>query len=623
MTLVPPIRENMFTDRNNLSTIWIKFFNDFIRELNVVAAATDAEEVEVLSQAVGYIISQIKSLADATSIGETAQRPEVTSKDVDSLIAASPAHPPVVGNSDNTFIFETVKAILAAGNDREIQFNKQGVPGGSSNLTWGSDNKLVITALSSQTADLVNILDASANVLFEITANGHIDNAEGMRTITPQYGAGLGVQLFGENTPEHTNQAGWYDHTGGANEQLFNLTSGDSFTADDAANGNWILFTSGTYFGALCEIKTYIDASTVLVDGLGWDADINSAGSPGTFLTIKHPTFVSGYGFKHEFSVGATGDFEVYSYDFTGRRVGEFKLDAAANAVTNLIVNTYANGYTDTQGLVVNYISGALGAGELGTGIRARVDISEAVAADSTTEVAALTAVKVGETSATTIALNILPGFTYALHVRGAPFIDPDYGYETTSGSSTDRVNGVTADTTAFLSSSASNLSIFDSNGDDILIGSDATFEVIEATLSVTSLKNCTLTFQYSKAGGNWTTLPIKSDGTAGMTRSGIITFAAPGDWTADDEDIDGNAITNAYYIAITRTYAPAIARLPTEAYFKIAESFETGMHIDGQGFMSPRIAADADAPNSSIYYSSTQSKLVYKDSGGSVNDLY
>ncbi|MCA9496851.1 MAG: hypothetical protein KC589_07935 [Nanoarchaeota archaeon] len=32
---------------------------------------------------------------------------------------------------------------------------------------------------------------------------------------------------------------------------------------------------------------------------------------------------------------------------------------------------------------------------------------------------------------------------------------------------------------------------------------------------------------------------------------------------------------------------------------------------------------ADSAAPNSSVYYSSTQSKLVYKDSGGTVNNLY
>lgn len=38
---------------------------------------------------------------------------------------------------------------------------------------------------------------------------------------------------------------------------------------------------------------------------------------------------------------------------------------------------------------------------------------------------------------------------------------------------------------------------------------------------------------------------------------------------------------------------------------------------------IEPASLADADAQNNSIYYSTDQSKLVYKDSGGVINDLY
>ncbi len=44
---------------------------------------------------------------------------------------------------------------------------------------------------------------------------------------------------------------------------------------------------------------------------------------------------------------------------------------------------------------------------------------------------------------------------------------------------------------------------------------------------------------------------------------------------------------------------------------------------IDGSGYFRPISSTDAAAPNNSIYYSTTQSKLVYKDSGGGVNTLY
>jgi len=44
---------------------------------------------------------------------------------------------------------------------------------------------------------------------------------------------------------------------------------------------------------------------------------------------------------------------------------------------------------------------------------------------------------------------------------------------------------------------------------------------------------------------------------------------------------------------------------------------------IRADGSVRPVTLADADAENNSIYYSSTASKLVYKDSGGVVNNLY
>lgn len=40
-------------------------------------------------------------------------------------------------------------------------------------------------------------------------------------------------------------------------------------------------------------------------------------------------------------------------------------------------------------------------------------------------------------------------------------------------------------------------------------------------------------------------------------------------------------------------------------------------------GYFLPKSSADADAPDNSIYYSTTASKLVYKDSGGTVHALY
>jgi len=45
--------------------------------------------------------------------------------------------------------------------------------------------------------------------------------------------------------------------------------------------------------------------------------------------------------------------------------------------------------------------------------------------------------------------------------------------------------------------------------------------------------------------------------------------------------------------------------------------------NINNDGSITPQSLADADAANNSIYYSTTAAKLVYKDSGGTVNNLY
>jgi hypothetical protein len=50
---------------------------------------------------------------------------------------------------------------------------------------------------------------------------------------------------------------------------------------------------------------------------------------------------------------------------------------------------------------------------------------------------------------------------------------------------------------------------------------------------------------------------------------------------------------------------------------------YVNNLEVDINGFLKPISSADASAPNNSIYYSTTASKLVYKDSGGTVNNLY
>ena len=436
----------------------------------------------------------------------------------------------------------------------------------------------------------------------------------GFKAAQAEYGQAISTQTYGETAPEHTNQTGWYDHTGGASgERMFVKIAGDAFTQADEDNGTWILFITGEHPKAICEIKTYINATTVLVDGMQWDQDINSAGSPGQFYTVKHPGFVTG-GTQHEFSVGADGEFEIGSYSFTGRKMVDIELDSAANDTDAVSMDVNANGYTSVDGIVVNYNSGTLAAGETGGGVRVRMDVSEAAAADATTDVTAITAVVTGS-GATTNAIKVLPGFTSAFHVDGATAADPDYGYEVSSGGTveTDRVNGAPGDGNAFLEA-GNDLAIFDAVSDYILIGSDNQFEMVSIVLATPSSKNIVPTFWYSKTAAPWQALTIKADGTKGFTQSGLIVFNAPAGWEEDDQSLDGSAISDGYYIAIRRTFAPVIVTKPVEDHFKTYASQGAGMNIRGDGVVQlPYLgAAPASLANGMMWMESDGLHVYY-----------
>ena len=95
--------------------------------------------------------------------------------------------------------------------------------------------------------------------------------------------------------------------------------------------------------------------------------------------------------------------------------------------------------------------------------------------------------------------------------------------------------------------------------------------------------------------------------------------------------DSGGAAVT----INSTSTTVAALAttRVPLTVSLAAAQSADalqvknsggtTIFKVLAGGGVEPASMADSSAPNNSIYYSTTASKLVYKDSGGTVNNLY
>ena len=320
----------------------------------------------------------------------------------------------------------------------------------------------------------------------------------------------------------------------------------------------------------------------------------------------------------------AAGEVAILSTDHTGRHLVHIEESVASDQSDGVFIHVVNNGYNSNQCLVADYQSGDLQPGDVGGAIACRLDVSGAVNADATTELTNYTAVLTNGSLATTHAFRVGPGFTNAIIVAGAAEEQPGYGYEVHTGGTVvaDRVGGAGI-TAAFLEAAATNVQIFDAVSDYILIGSDETFEVIEATLAINGSKDIVGTFEYSSGDGVWTALPLLADGTSGFQQSGQISFNAPGGWvkTAGTAPAAGD-ISNAYYVRITRTIVGGMT-VPTEDHFTTFPDLATGMNIDGAGFMQPRVAADVLAPNNSIYFSTDQAVLVYKDSGGVVRDLY
>lgn len=441
-----------------------------------------------------------------------------------------------------------------------------------------------------------------------LTLGGAFVSTAGIRTACSAYSPGLWIHNYGEYTAEHTNQTGVYDHTGGASEQIFTKTAGDDFTQADADNGNWILLT-GDNMGAVAEIKEYLSATTVIVDGMGWGGDIASQ----TFSIYKHPSFVSGDGFKHEFSTGTTGEFEVHSYAGEGT-MSHFKHRVNADDSTAIKIDLIGNGKNDLDGIRLAYETGDIQPLDDNECIHISIDESAASSADATTKIHALKFEKTNVNTLHSDAVHVGPGFTDAFHVSGTASIDPAFGWEVTSGAVVDRVNEAGAGDDSFIKS-GTNVQIFDSVNDYILIGSAAEFEVIEVVLATGGSKDSSLEFYYSVADAGfsgWTQF-YPSDSTNGFQNSGSIVFSAPALWAKDDEAEANGDIDDAFYIGIKRTKLGAYTE-PTESFFKIYPDQEGGMSIRGDGVVQlPYLGAiPANPVNGMVWMESDGLHLYY-----------
>jgi len=471
-------------------------------------------------------------------------------------------------------------------------------------IAAASDVGLTVKAAASQSADLQQWRDSDGNVLANISAGGKIQTRAGVVAESNQGGESFSGWAYGDWEAEHSGQTGSYDYTGGVYERYF--TAGAAvFTQADADNQNWIVINSGDWKGAKAEIEHYIDTTHVILRGESWTSDLTDV----TFSIFKPPVFSVKNNYIHN-HIKPTGSLLVESIGgaYTGDKLIGVENVIGADDVETLNIRHNADGFSYTIAEKIYVEAGALGAGENATGLSIAIDDSGASSSDDTTEI---NAIYVETTDAYTVekhALHVGAGFDSALMVLGGSAEDLDYGYEVSSGSVVTRTSNFT-DTT-------SDIEIFDADNDYILIGSDATFEIIDVILAVESSKDVDLAYYYSQAGGNWTALTINRDTTNGFQNSGNITFDAPGDWAKDDEAEANGDIVNAYYIKLMRQYDSLIPQLPTEDRFTIVTDQAAGMSILGSGLVVlPYLSGiPADVANGAIWMESDGLHIYYND---------
>ncbi len=485
-----------------------------------------------------------------------------------------------------------------------------------------SPSKVVLSVqgADNQTTHLQTWRDSDGNILAQIQGNGRFYTTTGVKSDALQGGGSLMLWPEGGVVIEHnltTNEAD-FDYTGGDYENLMTDASGVFAGAD---KGNWIIVRTGTYKGAMAEIKTVLDADNVILHTMGWDFDIADFG----YYIIQHPQVVIGDGCHNEFQVGTAGHLDIHSGAWVGstysNNMFEVEMEGAADNLRVAFTEAECDGHNNIVGQEVYIETGDLSPGESVAGIYTHVDISEASSSDSTTSVPCFIAGVENGSDATAKAFLALAGFDIAFQVYGATEDNPDYGYEVASGSVINRVTGTPQDGTAFLSTSTSNVQIFDGDNDYILIGSDDTFEIVDVLLETGANRNVLFEFYYSTGVDTWATL-IVVDTTRGARNNGQWNFNAPVDWAKGNQAEAAADITSAYYIKAVRT-RNAVAVPPTESYFKIRVSKESGMSITGSGAIEPAgQAADpcgdaAQFPTGSIFYNSTNNFPCFCNEAG------
>lgn len=276
-----------------------------------------------------------------------------------------------------------------------------------------------------------------------------------------------------------------------------------------------------------------------------------------------------------------------------------------------LDIEVNAAGVGDIKAIEIDYITGAISAGEDEGIILLNIDEIDATGG----EVFGLE-VLATEGSAGIYGLKV-GAVVSPIHQDSGVFANPTTATDnTTSTNVPNMIDGNDANTTA----------IFESDNEYILVGAASAFEEIEFILTTDANVNITPTFGYSISGAHTFTTFTPVDGTNGFKNTGVVA------WDASDlTNHTTNDNTNSYDILITRT-RNNVSTTPVLGYAKIAAtteyvwdkngavnvlSMETSQSGSFGGALTPsRLTADPCGAyaEGSIFYNSTSNYMCYCD---------
>ena len=226
-----------------------------------------------------------------------------------------------------------------------------------------------------------------------------------------------------------------------------------------------------------------------------------------------------------------------------------------------LEIDVDAAGFGDVKALDINYITGAIAAGQ-DEGI-ILINIDEILAGGG--DVFALE-VLATDGGATVFGLKV-GALVGAIHQDSGVFVNPTTGTDNTPSTDVpDMIDGNSGTTT----------DIFEADDEYIIIGAAAAFQEIEFILTTPASVSIKPTFWYSIAGTGQFTQFTPVDGTNGFRNTGVVAW--------DASDLTGHVadgVTGTFDIKIIRT-KNTLTTSPTLGYAKVASTTEYIWDKDG-----------------------------------------